>query len=83
MTLRLAIRGFANGMKQFEDRVDVDVRALDQVIPDLATKHGRAMAEHRLHMIEIEFLDEPNELERYFRFGTDTRGMVRPIQVNL
>jgi hypothetical protein len=83
MTLRLAIRGFANGRKQFEDRVDVDDRALDQVIPDLATKHGRAMAEQRLHMIEIEFLDEPNEWLRYFRFGTDPRGMVMPIRVDL
>ena len=83
MTLRLVIRGFANGRKQFEECADVDAEALDRVIPDLATKHAEAMARHELHMIEIEFLDEPNEQERYFRFGTDPGGMMAPLRVNL
>jgi hypothetical protein len=83
MTARLVIRGFAGKVKRFEDRIDVPVHELDQIIPELATKHAEALAAHELHMIEIEFLDEPNPEERFFRFGTDPRGMVAPIRVRL
>jgi hypothetical protein len=35
------------------------------------------------HMVEFEFLDEPNVLERFARFGTDGRRMDNPIAVDL
>lgn len=57
--------------------------ALETLLPKLAAKHAKAMVAHELHMIEIEFLDEPNPLERFFRFGTDPSGMVIPIAVDL
>lgn len=83
MKMRVVIRGFLLGKLLFEDHATVTERNLEKLVPRLASKHALAMAQHRLHMIEIEFLDEPNPLERFFRFGTDPAGMVRPIDVNL
>jgi len=81
--IRVAIRGFAMGALVFEDRVELDENDLDQLLPGLAKKHGNAMAVHHLHMIEIEFLDEPDPLARFFRIGTDPSGMVMPLRLDL
>ncbi|HZF24009.1 MAG TPA: hypothetical protein VE030_11165 [Burkholderiales bacterium] len=83
MKIRLAIRGYVGKRVMFEDRVEMEEAALDRLLPRLAEKHALALAEHALHMIEIEFLDEANPLERFFRFGTDPAGMVLPIEVKL
>jgi hypothetical protein len=83
MILRVAIRGFAAGKVQFEDRVVIADTDLEKLLPSLAEKHATAMAEHRLHMIEIEFLDEPDPLQRFFRIGTDPSGMVDPFRIDL
>jgi hypothetical protein len=83
MKIRLAIRGFAGGVLQFEDRVEVESEEMDAVLPALAEKHAAALEEHSLHMIEIEFLDEPNPDDRFFRLGTDPSGMVAPIAIDL
>jgi hypothetical protein len=72
---RVAFRGFAAGVLQFEELVDVDEKDIDTVIPALAEKHTTALVAYP-HTIEIEFLDEPNPHERFFRFGTDPAGMV-------
>ena len=83
MNMRLAIRGYADGRRLFEDRVEIPADGLEDLLPDLAEKHAKAMAEHELHMIEIEFLDEPDPNERFFRFGTDPSGMILPVKVSL
>jgi hypothetical protein len=79
LKIGVAIRGFANGTKLFEERVWVGLDEIDA----LATKHALALCAYRRHMIEVEFLDEPDPLQRFFRIGTDPSGMVRPMQVNL
>lgn len=83
MTIRLAIRGFVGDALLFADRVVVDSDKLDEILPALALKHARAMADHRLHMIEIEFLDEPDPNQRFFRISSDSSGMVFPIVMRL
>lgn len=55
------------------------------VIEGLAEEHATrllALPGGEKHMIEIEFLDEGNSLQRFFRIGTDPRMMVQPIEVN-
>ena len=81
--VRLAIRGFAGKTLVFEERVTVSDSDLGGLLPKLAEEHAAKMAAHDLHMIEIEFLDEPNENERFCRFGTDPSGMVLPIGIRL
>jgi hypothetical protein len=81
--IRLAIRGYAGKVLKFEELCSVSDRELEAVLPALAEKHAKQLVEHELHMIEIEFLDEPDINERFFRFGTDPSGMVIPIQVDL
>jgi hypothetical protein len=81
--IRLAIRGFAGRVQQFEDRVELNEEELEGLLPALAEKHAAAMAAHALHTIEIEFLDELDPMDRFFRFGTDPSRMVVPIAVDL
>lgn len=81
--MRIAIRGFAGDVMKFEDRIDRPIDELEALLPELAEKHGKALAESELHMIEIEFLDEPDRDQAFFRFGTDPRGMVQPIALNM
>ena len=79
--IRLAIRGFVSGEVQFEEQLTLfHDQAIEDVIPDLAKRHAVALIDHELHMIEIEFLDEPDQNERFFRFGTDAFGMVVQIE---
>ena len=83
MKCRLVVRGFAGRQVVFEEHIEIGPDQVGTVIPTIAERHARQMAAHELHMIEIEFLDEPNEKERFFRFGTDPSGMVAPIRISL
>jgi hypothetical protein len=79
--IRVAIRGFVGRACQFQELVDVpeEDEALDKLIEEITKRHGAQMAAHELHMIEIEFLDDPDPEKRFFRFGTDPAGMVAPV----
>jgi len=82
--IRLAIRGFVAGAQQFEDLLVLnDDAELDARIALLVNDHAEALAKHALHMIEIEFLDEADPWQRFFRFGTDPRLMRRPVMIDL
>lgn len=82
--MRVTVRGFADGVLLFENTLELaDEAAIDEFVPALAEKHAMALADHRLHVIEIEFLDEPDPGQRFFKFGTDPRGMIMPIAFDL
>lgn len=77
--MRVAIRGFGDGRKIFEELVEMD--AID--LTDLAEQHTEKLRAYERHMVELEFVDEPDEGQRFFRFGTDPGMMVRPIAIAL
>lgn len=81
--MALAIRGFADKNVVFDVRITVDPANLDKIIPKLAKEHAAKLASYELHLVELEFLDEPDPNERFFRFGTDPSGMVMPIAIPL
>lgn len=54
---------------------------LDELLPELAKEHAELLAENA-GMVEIEFLDEPDPNQRYFRIGTDPNGMRQPRRVD-
>jgi hypothetical protein len=64
--IRLVIRGAANHQLKFESRFEVRPEKLDAAIARIAAKHANALRTRKLHWIEIEFLDEPDEGKRFF-----------------
>jgi hypothetical protein len=81
--MTIVIRGFIGQKCVFEDTLDLDTqKELEAIIPQIATKHAELLMDSP-HMIEMEFLDDPDPASRFFRFGTDPRGMVLPVELNL
>ncbi len=72
--MRVAIRGFIAGKVLFDDRADIVSNNLHDLAEHYTTRLLSLPGGDR-HMIEIEFLDEPDRSERYFRFGTDKRAL--------
>ena len=81
--MRIAIRGILHGVKIWQDQIEIAEEQLDRMLPDLAQKHGQAMARGELGMIEIEFLDDPEGQHEFFRIGVDPSGMMAPMEVDL
>jgi hypothetical protein len=77
---RFAVRGFADGEKVFEESMEVNHGA---ELCELMRKHVERIVAQPNHMIEVEYLDEPDPLKRFFRLGSDPRGMINPIAVEL
>lgn len=78
--IHLAVRAWSDGTLLFDEKVDVTD---DQNLELLVERHMKQLVDHPKHMLEIEFLDEPDVNQRFFRFGTDPRGMVIPIGIRL
>jgi hypothetical protein len=77
--MRVRVRGYAGRQLIFQEIIEVEPEVLDKV----AFKHITQMVKYPRHMIEVEFLDELDPAQRFFRFGTDPSRMVEPVAFNL
>lgn len=78
--MRFIVRGYRAGKLVAEHEHRSDQMAPETVIEELIAILGE---DDSPHMIELEFLDEPNPNERFFRFGSDPTLMVRPLEIDL
>jgi hypothetical protein len=78
-TVRIRRRAWINGAlicdEVIEEPTTIDTEPIKDWLHEIFTRFDCA---NNLHVFEVEFLDEPNEDERFFRFGTDTTRMARP-----
>lgn len=80
--IHICVRGWKQGVKVFEDKLELrDMDELERVLPAIAQHHIDLVASGPC-MIEIEFLDEPDVNQRFFRFGSDPSGMTWPIEID-
>lgn len=73
--MRIIVRGYGDGKLVLQERVEL-TRPED--LQPIAERQLKTIAAYELHMVEIEFLDEPDPLQRFIRFGTDGPRMVQP-----
>lgn len=77
MSFRVVIRIFIDGELTFRETFDGNANDSDLAV--LVERHLHRIKHEPVHMIELEFLDVPDPMQRFFRFGTDSRAMVKPI----
>jgi len=77
---RVIIRGYRDNVLIVEDRAVIDEELTE--LEALAEIHAHLLKDGPC-MIEVEFLDEPDVQQRFIRFGTDPRRMVKPLAVDL
>jgi len=78
---RIQVRLWLAGRLEMDHTLTLDDGGLDAQIAQLLELQRGYLVSEEPHMVEIEFLDEPNPLERFFRVGTDPNGMVLPARV--
>jgi hypothetical protein len=80
---RVVVRTFLRRAVLSEKLMLVNDATMEDLLPAVAKEHAHACADGSVDMVELEFLDETDPLERFFRIGTNPEGMVLPIEVDL
>jgi hypothetical protein len=80
VTTPIIARLWKEGELILEEQVSVPEENFNQSITALFEKHLKLVG-GALHMIEIEFLDEADPLQRFLRFGTDSSLMEQPVEM--
>lgn len=82
MKLRVGIKIFIDSTMVGSEELEIEEAEITKTVEALAKKHAKAIVA-RKHMIEFEFLDEPDVEQRFLRVGTDPAGMVKPVAIDL
>ena len=80
-SIRMRVRGYGNGALIFQETVEVEDEPGLDLLAKVQIDRLKPFADKS--MVEIEFLDELDPKERFFRFGTDRSRMVSPIAIDL
>ena len=81
LAIDMLVRVYLNGELHSQDRHSAaSPEALAGLI-DIWAKTHEGLGNLGPVMVELEFLDEPDQALRYFRFGTDPQRMVLPVAV--
>lgn len=73
--MKIRVRGYSGKTLVLDEQIDTENEDLET----LAKRHITRIVDYPKHMLEVEFLDEPDVNQRFFRFGTDPSRMVMPI----
>jgi hypothetical protein len=76
--MRIIVRGWGDGALIFQEAIEFDEP--DDAMPK-AMEHVALMTRFEKCLIEIEYLDEPDPLQRFFRMGNDAARMVMPVRI--
>lgn len=77
--INVTIRGYKSGKLLWTVHRLMSANQMESLAPE----HVAAMIEGTLGVVEIEFLDEPDPLQRFMRLGVETDGMVMPARLDL
>lgn len=73
--MKIIVRGWGDGRLLFEDPLETEGRKSPE---DTARRQIETATAYEKHMIEIEFVEEPDPMQRFFRFGNDKSMMEDP-----
>jgi hypothetical protein len=83
MLVRIRVRGWENKEKKFDEHIELESAAeINKRLPVIAQHHISMLADAKDWLVEIEFLDEPDPLQRFFRLGSHPTHMAVPIILN-
>lgn len=80
--MKIAFRLYKRGKLIHYEQRDIPDDVEADLMQSIATEHMHKLLDGP-HMVEIEFVDDAPNPERFFRFGTDPNGMVEPMQIEL